>query len=54
MAVALAERYRLDRTRSASPLTVAEDAVVIDTTELSISEAVDRVMEVVAALIPDR
>ncbi len=51
VAVALAERDRLDRTRTASPLTVAEDAVVIDTTELSISEAVDRVMEVVAGRI---
>ena len=51
VAVALAERDRLDRTRTASPLTVAEDAVVIDTTKLSISEAVDRVMEVVAARI---
>jgi cytidylate kinase len=48
VAVALAERDRLDRTRAASPLTVAEDAVVIDTTSLSIEEAVERVMDVVA------
>ena len=47
VATALAERDRLDSTRAASPLTVAEDAVVIDTTTLSISEAVDRVMEVI-------
>jgi len=45
VATALAERDRLDSTRAASPLTVAKDAVVIDTTALSIDEAVDRVME---------
>ena len=45
VATALAERDRLDSTRAASPLTVAEDAVVIDTTSLSIDQAVDRVME---------
>jgi cytidylate kinase len=48
VAVALAERDRLDRTRAASPLTVAEDAVVVDTTALSIEDAVKRVMEVIA------
>jgi cytidylate kinase len=47
VATALAERDRRDRTREASPLAVADDAVVIDTTELSIDAAVDRVMEVV-------
>jgi CMP/dCMP kinase len=47
VAVALAERDRLDSTRAASPLTVAQDAVVIDTTSLSIEEAVERVMEIV-------
>jgi cytidylate kinase len=47
VATALAERDRLDSTRVASPLTVAEDAVVIDTTTLSIGEAVDRVMDVI-------
>lgn len=52
VAVALAERDRLDRTRTASPLAVAEDAIVIDTTELSIDEAVERVMRIVAARIP--
>jgi cytidylate kinase len=46
VATALAERDRRDSTRAASPLTVAEDAVVIDTTSLSIDQAVDRVMEV--------
>jgi cytidylate kinase len=47
VATALAERDRIDSTRAASPLKVADDAEVIDTTALSIEEAVDRVMEVV-------
>jgi len=47
VATALAERDRRDTTRAASPLAVAEDAVLIDTTALSIEEAVERVMEVV-------
>jgi cytidylate kinase len=47
VAIALAERDRLDRTRTTSPLAVAADAVVIDTTELSIEEAVERVMELI-------
>jgi cytidylate kinase len=47
VATALAERDRIDSTRAASPLKVAEDAVVIDTTALSIDDAVAKVMEVV-------
>jgi CMP/dCMP kinase len=47
VATALAERDRRDRTREDSPLAIADDAVVIDTTELSIDAAVDRVMLVV-------
>ena len=47
VATALAERDRRDRTREASPLAIADDAVVIDTTALSIDDAVERVMEVV-------
>jgi len=47
VATALAERDRRDTTRAASPLAVAEDAVLIDTTALSIEEAVERVMEIV-------
>jgi len=47
VATALAERDRIDSTRAASPLKVADDAVVIDTTALSIDEAVAKVMEVV-------
>jgi CMP/dCMP kinase len=49
VATALAARDRSDRTRTASPLKQADDAVVIDTTGLSIDDAVERVMEVVGA-----
>jgi cytidylate kinase len=47
VATALEARDRIDRTRAASPLTQAADAVVIDTTTLSIDDAVERVMEIV-------
>ncbi len=47
VATALAERDRRDTTRAASPLAIAEDAVVIDTTALSIDDAVERVMDIV-------
>ncbi len=40
----LHRRDRLDRSRTTSPLRPADDAVVIDTTELSIDEVVDRVV----------
>lgn len=49
VATALEERDRSDRTRAASPLMQAEDAVVIDTTGLSIDDALERVMDVVRA-----
>lgn len=47
VATALAERDRLDSTRATAPLKMAEDAVIIDTTALSIDDAVERVMELV-------
>lgn len=47
VASALEARDRSDRTRAVSPLAVADDAVVIDTTALSIPDAVERVMELV-------
>ena len=47
VATALAERDRIDSTRAASPLKAADDAVAIDTTNLSIDEAVEKVMEIV-------
>jgi cytidylate kinase len=44
---ALQERDHSDRTRAASPLTQAADAVVVDTTGLSIEAAVARVLAAV-------
>jgi CMP/dCMP kinase len=43
MAADLRERDRRDRTRAASPLVAAEDAVVIDSTNLSEDEVVQRI-----------
>ncbi len=40
----LRERDRKDSSRAASPLQVPEDATVIDTTDLSIEEVVDRIL----------
>ena len=48
VASALAARDRIDRTRTASPLTVADDAIQIDTTGVTVDEVVARVMAVVA------
>jgi cytidylate kinase len=50
VATALAERDRSDSTRAASPLAVAADAVVIDTTGI----AVERVVEQVLKLVNDK
>ena len=50
VAAALAERDKSDSTRTVSPLSVAPDATVIDTTGLSI----DQVLERVLALTSDR
>jgi cytidylate kinase len=47
VAEAIEARDRSDTTRAASPLTLAPDAVRIDTTDLSIQEVVDRVMGIV-------
>ena len=41
------ERDRRDSTRDDSPLRIADDAVVIDTTELSIEEVFQRMLQVV-------
>jgi cytidylate kinase len=48
VATALAERDRSDSTRTVSPLSVAADAVVIDTTGLSVDAVVEQVLELVA------
>jgi cytidylate kinase len=50
VATALAERDKSDSTRAVSPLAVADDAVVIDTTDIP----VDRVVEQVIGLVEKR
>ena len=47
VALEMAARDRSDKTRATSPLTVAADAVEIDTTNMVVDEVVARVMEVV-------
>src|SRR6266849_2692383 len=47
MAAELRERDRRDRTRSASPLVAAEDAVVLDSTNMSEDEVLKRIEELV-------
>jgi cytidylate kinase len=47
----LAERDESDRGRSASPLTIASDASVVDTTGLSIEDVFARVMAIVRAAV---
>ena len=47
MAAELRERDRRDRTRAASPLVAAEDAVMLDSTHLSEDEVVERVERLV-------
>ncbi len=49
VATALEARDHSDRTRAASPLTRADDAVEIDTTGLSIEAVIERVLQLVAA-----
>ncbi len=45
VAAAIQARDQSDRTRAASPLTVAQDAVLIDTTSMPIDEVVQRVLD---------
>jgi cytidylate kinase len=47
VATALAERDAADRSRATSPLAMAADAVHIDTTRLSIDDAVGQVLALV-------
>jgi cytidylate kinase len=49
VAASIDARDRSDTTRTASPLTMAADAVLIDTTGLPIAQVVDRVMSLVRA-----
>jgi cytidylate kinase len=48
VAQALEARDRSDRTRAASPLTVAADAVYIDTTGMEVQDVVERALAVVS------
>ena len=52
VATALAERDKSDSTRAVSPLAVANDAVVIDTTGIPIDRVVDLVLAVVTGRYP--
>jgi len=45
----VAERDKLDSSRKASPLLVAEDATVVDSSELSVDEVVKRIVEAIQA-----
>jgi cytidylate kinase len=47
---ALRERDAKDSSREASPLAQAADAVVLDTTDLTLDEVIDRVCSLVDAL----
>jgi cytidylate kinase len=47
MAAELRERDRRDRTRAASPLVPAEDAVVLDSTNMSEDEVLNRIEQLV-------
>jgi cytidylate kinase len=51
VATLLTERDELDRTRKASPLHAAEDAVVVDTTAKSVEAVVKEVLAVVSSRI---
>jgi cytidylate kinase len=46
----LLERDSIDSSRTASPLTMAEDAVHIDTTDYTLDEVIDRVVALVEAV----
>jgi cytidylate kinase len=50
IAQAMQRRDENDRTRQASPLTVAADATTIDTTDLAVEQVVERVMGIARAL----
>ena len=54
VAADMARRDRIDSTRTASPLTVAPDAVQLDTTGLDAEQVVEQVMELVAERIGSR
>ena len=47
------ERDRIDSTRDHAPLRAAEDAVVVDTTDMTIEEVVCKVFELVLDTFPN-
>jgi cytidylate kinase len=47
------ERDERDRNRPVAPLRPAGDAVIVDSTTLSIDEVLDRVLEEVRRIFPD-
>jgi cytidylate kinase len=49
VAESIAARDKSDTTRTASPLTMAPDAVLIDTTDMPIAEVVSRALSLVRA-----
>ena len=51
VAEAIAARDRSDTTRTVSPLTIAADAILIDTTAMSIDDVVQRVMALVESRV---
>jgi cytidylate kinase len=53
IAAELQERDLRDRTRAASPLVPAEDAVIIDSSQLSVDQVVDKVEELVRKKLRD-
>jgi cytidylate kinase len=54
IAVELAARDHADSTREVSPLRPADDAVVVDTSELGIEEVVAEVLEVIEQVVTNR
>jgi cytidylate kinase len=49
LSLEIAERDKRDTTRSASPLVASADAVLLDTTGMSVKEVVERVLSIVCA-----
>jgi len=47
------ERDERDRNRPVAPLRPADDALIVDSTTLSIDEVLDRVLEEVRRIFPD-
>lgn len=48
------ERDRLDASRKDSPLTVADDAIVVDTTDMTVEEVVERVLRLIESKLREQ